>query len=113
MYTIVRNRSLNHLRSVQTRQSSIQAMPTPTESSAAAHVDERIDAEAMGQRIREWIKEMPPKRQEAFQLSRFDGLSHAEIADIMQITPRTVTNHIMMALQHVRDRLRAFEAEGG
>lgn len=112
LYTMVRNRSLNHLRLVQTRQSKIEAMST-MDSPPPVQADERIDADALARRIRKWINELPPKRREAFELSRFDGLSHAEIAEVMGITPRTVTNHIMMALQHVRDRFKNFQAEGG
>jgi len=76
------------------------------------NADELLDAEDLGVRIREWISELPPKRREAFQLSRFDGLSHEEIAEVMNVAPRTVTNHIMLALQHLRDRLRTFQTSG-
>lgn len=32
-------------------------------------------------------------------------LTHDEIADVMDIAPRTVTNHVTKALQTLRDRL--------
>jgi DNA-directed RNA polymerase specialized sigma24 family protein len=40
-------------------------------------------------------------------------LSHEAIAEVMDLTPRTVTNHIMLALQTLRDRLEKFQAIGG
>jgi RNA polymerase sigma-70 factor (ECF subfamily) len=111
MYTIVRNRSLNHLRQVKTHESTVAAMPSP-ELSAQPGPEELLDAEDLRTRLLEWIGELPPKRREAFQLSRFDGLSHEEIADVMNVAPRTVTNHIMLALQHLRDRLNTFQTSG-
>ncbi len=44
-------------------------------------------------------------------LSRFEGLSHQEIAAVMEISPRTVNNHIVQALKTLRDRIRAFEPD--
>ena len=111
LFTIVRNKSLNHLRQQRTRESWIAAMP-PSESARQPTPEEMIDAESLKERLREWIADLPPKRREAFQLSRFEGLSHEEIADVMNLAPRTVTNHIMLALQQLRDRLRAYQASG-
>ena len=113
MYTMVRNRSLNHLQLVKSRQAGIEAMSTAMDPTVPAQAEDNLAAEALGKRIREWINELPPKRREAFRLSRFDGLTHEEIADVMEIAPRTVTNHIMLALQYVRDRLRVYRSEGG
>ncbi|MFB6272415.1 MAG: sigma factor-like helix-turn-helix DNA-binding protein, partial [Salinibacter sp.] len=45
----------------------------------------------------------------ALVLSRFDGLSHEEVADVMDISPRTVNNHIVRALKHLRGRIRDYE----
>lgn len=111
LYAIVRNGALNHVRRVKTQEARLADMP-PTSAAVSPDVDERIDTKELGDRIREWILEMPPKRREAFQLSRFDGLSHEEIADVMELAPRTVTNHIMLALQFLRDRLQAYQTNG-
>jgi RNA polymerase sigma-70 factor (ECF subfamily) len=41
-------------------------------------------------------------------LSRFEGLSHEEIASLMDLAPKTVNNHIVLALQHIRKKLDGF-----
>ena len=64
----------------------------------------------LGARIHQWISDLPPRRREAFQLSRYEGLSHEEIAQVMNLTSRTVSNHIMLALVYLRKRLRALES---
>ncbi len=64
----------------------------------------------LGTRIHQWISELPPRQREAFQLSRYEGLSHQEIAQVMDLTSRTVSNHIMLALVYLRKRLHALES---
>lgn len=64
-----------------------------------------MDSDALRTRMRAWIDDLPERQREAFRLSRFDDLTHDEIADVMDIAPRTVTNHVTKALQTLRDRL--------
>ena len=37
------------------------------------------------------------------------GLSHEEVAEAMDVSPRTVNNHLVKALRTIRDRVRAYE----
>ncbi len=37
------------------------------------------------------------------------GLSHEEIATLMDLAPKTVNNHIVLALQHLRSHLKEFQ----
>ncbi|RYC70955.1 MULTISPECIES: RNA polymerase sigma-70 factor [Spirosoma] len=48
------------------------------------------------------IKSLPPQNQRVFMLSRFDGKSHAEIARLLSISPKTVEVHIHKALRLLR-----------
>ena len=76
---------------------------------AAHHPPQRLDAELLATRMRDWIDALPDRRREAFHLSRFEGLKYAEIAQIMDVSVRTVENHIRLALQHLRDRLHEYD----
>lgn len=109
LYTIVRNTAFNHMNSVRREQSyrSEEAVP---ETAETVRVDDNLDAQELQSKIRTWISELPPRRQEAFRLSRVNGLSHEEIASVMGLAPRTVTHHIMLALQHLRARLAIHQA---
>lgn len=53
-------------------------------------------------RIQRAIESMPATRKEIFQLSRFEHLSYREIADKLSISPKTVENHIHLALKTLR-----------
>jgi len=53
-------------------------------------------------KILEWIQELPERQREAFELSRYEGLFHHEIAGVMQVSVKTVNNHLTAALKHLR-----------
>lgn len=51
------------------------------------------------------INELPPKRKTVFLLSREQGLRTDEIAEKMEITKKTVENHLNLALRYLREKL--------
>ena len=48
------------------------------------------------------VSEMPEKRREVFILSRLHGMSHKEIAEKLNVSAKTVENHINFALRELR-----------
>lgn len=108
LYRTVRNLALNQLRDDQTRR---QLLADPSAAAIGARprdparADEQVEAAELADRLRAFIAELPPRQREALLLSRFDGLSHQEIADVMGCAPRTVNNHLVRALEHLRARL--------
>ena len=60
------------------------------------------------ERISEAIESLPEKCQKVFIKSRFEGMKHSEIAQVFQISKRTVDNHISNALQHLKLHLKEF-----
>jgi RNA polymerase sigma-70 factor (ECF subfamily) len=104
MYQMVRNYSLNHQRQVKRHRSEEIDAEHPSVSFDTMN-EEKLDAADLGERIHRWIDDMPTRRREAFMLSRYEGLSHDEIAAMMDLAPKTVNNHIVLALQHIREKL--------
>ncbi|MDX1548370.1 MAG: RNA polymerase sigma-70 factor [Rhodothermales bacterium] len=104
LYQMTRNTALNLLRYRRRHAADAldDALPVPAETPDAP---DALDADALERLLRGWIDELPPRRREAFVLSRYVGLSHQEIADAMDLAPKTVNNHIVLALQHLRSRL--------
>lgn len=51
------------------------------------------------------IDQLPEKRKAIFKLSRNHGLSNKEIADQLQLSIRTVENHIHKSLLFLKDRI--------
>ncbi len=108
MYQMVRNFALNHERQ-RKRHASEELEADHPSVGFDTLTDERLDADSLMEHLTHWIDGMPARRKEAFLLSRFEGLSHEEIASLMDLAPKTVNNHIVLALQHLRQQMQDFE----
>src|SRR5699024_9437308 len=64
------------------------------------------DVESLAQEkvkiIRKGIGELPKRRREIFRMSREDGLTYREIADILGISIKTVETQIGRSLKYLR-----------
>lgn len=107
LFRTVRNLALNRARDRRTRRDlltdyepDVYREPTP---------DAHAEGREFGRHLDAWISALPERQREALRLSRFEGLSHEEIADVMDISPRTVNNHLVKALKHLRDCTAAYE----
>ena len=103
LYTSVRNALLNRTRDARRRQELHDAMDAPA---APDRPDHETAAALLGAHVREALGALPDRQREAFGLSRFDGLTYAEIADVMGCSVKTVENHVGRALRALRDHLR-------
>jgi RNA polymerase sigma-70 factor (ECF subfamily) len=111
LYRIARNRAYNHERNKRTRTEKEEDVreETPAQPAPPTRPDTQADADRLEDRLWQWIGELTERQREALVLSRFDGLSHDEVADVMDISPRTVNNHIVRALRHLRGRIHDYE----
>jgi len=109
LYRIVRNRSLNYIRDHSSRIMGLEAMKEPKVEMSDLENNEQADQQL--QLLKQWIGELPDRRREAFELSRFEGLDHDEIAEVMEISPNTVNNHIVAALDHLNERHSEYRNE--
>lgn len=110
LYMMVRNTCLNHIKAkkgVELTENITRTLednqPLPGES--------KRSADELESHIANWIQELPERQQEAFELSRFDGLNHNEIAEVMDCKPRTVNNHIVNALNTLRSKVGRYIQE--
>ena len=65
-------------------------------------VDSHLTAEEKAERIREVVGNMPERRRRVFTLSRDEGKSNDEIAEILGIKKKTVENLMNAALKDIR-----------
>lgn len=54
------------------------------------------------------LEAMPAQRKKIFKMSREDGMSNSEIALKLNISKRTVENHLTLALRDLRKTMKAF-----
>jgi RNA polymerase sigma factor (sigma-70 family) len=64
----------------------------------ASSAEQNAEAEELIQRIERVLASANPRTREAFLLHRFEGLSHAQIAERFRISPQAVASHIAKAL---------------
>ncbi len=106
----VRNRVFNLARDRQTRRALLDAHAA--HASGASAPDELVHAAGLAERVEAFLAELPDRQRTALALTRVEGLSHAEAADAMGCSPRTVNNHIVRGLRTLRDRLAASDPDG-
>jgi len=58
------------------------------------------------EKIVQAIENMPDQQRKIFKMNRFDGLKYREIADLLNISIKTVENHIGNALKLLRNSFR-------
>lgn len=85
-------------------------MSPPTEdadeyASTAPGPEEAMQERQMVEGIHRALNQLAPRCKEVFILHRFKGLSHKEIADQLNIAPKTVENHMVNALLALRKNL--------
>jgi RNA polymerase sigma factor (sigma-70 family) len=59
--------------------------------------------------IQEILDVIPKKSRQAFELSRIDGLKYKEISVILNVSPKTVENHIAIALKYITRALASYK----
>lgn len=67
--------------------------------------DDYINEKELALQVEKQITKLPNKMREVFELSRNAGLSHRQIAEKMDLSEKTVRNHINHALRILRFKL--------
>lgn len=70
-----------------------------------SYIDEKVSVDELQMLIFKTVSRMPEQRRRIFTLSRYKGLTNAEIAESIGISIRTVENHITLALTDIRTML--------
>lgn len=97
LYAMTRNSAFLHMK---------KRRPTMTvddiDIAEEAVIESRLSAEEKKMRIREIVENMPERRKLVFTLSREEGKSNDEIAEILGIKKKTVENLMNAALKDIR-----------
>lgn len=106
LYRLTRNQALNarssrkaareRWRTAEEREPR-EGVPTPLEVTEGWILWERVEAV---------LEALPPRRREVFILARYHGHSYREIAEVLDVAPQTVANHMTAALEDLRNAIR-------
>lgn len=99
LYRAVRNESVNKIKRNRLNLVALDdwALAVPEESGGEEDRKQRRI-----RKIFQQIDALPANCKEIFMMSRMEGLSHKEIAGILDISPKTVENQIGIALKKIR-----------
>lgn len=74
-------------------------------ASSNYNLEEVIEFGDMLERVNQIVKELPPRKNEVYQLSRVNHLSYSEIAEKLNISAKTVENSINFSIKFIKSRL--------
>lgn len=99
---MVRNRSLNERRARKVRERFAPRVRRMETARRTANPAQEMAAREVEDAFREALASLSPRRREVFTLARFQGLSYAEIGEVLGSSPRTVANQMSAALKELR-----------
>ncbi len=68
---------------------------------------QKLEYNELQGKIEEIVLALPDRCREVFQLSRYEGKSHKEIASILEISTKTIENQMTKALRTLREGLKS------
>jgi RNA polymerase sigma-70 factor (ECF subfamily) len=101
LFTSVKNRCLNFIKKSKLDVTDINDESPVFDANVNAHTS--MVAKESEKRIHLLIDQLPKKCKQVFLMSRMYELSYKEIAEILEITPKTVENQISIALKFLKE----------
>lgn len=115
LVTILKNRAIDHLRRDARRLVALEDMAEMAvrnleiQISALEACDpNELFSEEIQRIVQETMNTLPEKTQEIFFLSRYENKTFKEIAEIVNLSPKTVEYHISQALKALRIALKDY-----
>ena len=102
----VKNHCLNFIKHNKVKETHVKNTLSELNNEAAVK-DSFIEIDLM-KKIEESINSLPEKRQEAFRLSREEGLKYREIAEKMGVSIKTVETQMGLAMKTLREKLKNY-----
>jgi len=113
--TIVKNRCLNYLQHKKVKLKVAQEMNEQAQWALSIRINtleacnpDKIFTQEILQIIDDTLKSLPKRTAEIFKMSRFDHLSHKEIAEKLNLSTKSIEYHISKTLGELRIHLKDF-----
>jgi RNA polymerase sigma-70 factor (family 1) len=105
LYTIARRLTLNVLRNAATADAAREKLWTDLKQ-AHNDTEEAILLADLETFTEQSLAKLPARQQLIFKLSRYEGLTHDQIAESLNISKNTVNNHLVEALKTLRKQFQ-------
>ena len=110
LFSAARNHVWSHFSKQRVRRDFAEVERATAARSQAPRAIEKLQGDALARAVALWIGELPPRRREVFELSRYHHMTYQEIADHLGISIKTVETQMSRTLKHLRERLGTFDA---
>jgi RNA polymerase sigma-70 factor (family 1) len=100
LYRAVRNGALNALRDGRRR------VPLKERVYEATGIEQEVEAADLARAVARIVARLPERCREVFRLNRYHHLTYAEVAQVLNISAKTVEVHMARALRELRARLK-------
>jgi RNA polymerase sigma-70 factor (ECF subfamily) len=107
LFRIGYTRALNYFRDTASVDGDAELDLRPDASTPAPDDDAQI--QLLRETVDDAIEQLPERRRAAFRLCFIEGLTYREAADALDVTRKTVENHISHALRDLRETLDGYE----
>ena len=107
LYRAVHNESLNFLKHQKVK-AGHQLHVAYSMKNKTEHGQGKVMRKELENKFREALNELPEQCRTVFQLSRFEDMKYKDIADKLNISIKTVENHMGKALKLLRTKLVDF-----
>lgn len=107
LFAAVRRRALSQLRHLAVRRRSAPHLTLEANARSDPPAEAWFEADELRLRFERALATLPPRTREAFVLSRGEGMSYAEVALRMGVSPKTVGVHIGKSLAVLRKAITA------
>lgn len=114
LFTIARNRALDHLRLKREKQRRLEdTLEIEPSAVVAPNPEAHLDFLRRSEKVREVVSALPAEERRAIELAFFDGMSHSEVAAALAKPLGTVKSWIRNGLIRLREELAAKEMPPG
>ena len=106
LFKMIRNASLNQIKHISIREDYKAYNERVNQESET--VEDQIEFNELQDKVSAVIQKMPPQRKRVFEMSRFEGLKYREIAEHLNLSVKTVENHMGSAIKYLRTELKEY-----
>ncbi len=105
LFTIAYNATMSLLRKRMTEAKSREYLKSVQQIEGAEEVIEELQFKELNDQLESLLERLTPRQKEIFHLSREEGLTHAEIAQKLNISESTVNNHLVTILKFLKNNI--------
>lgn len=108
LFRAVKYEAIDHLRHKRTEEQYIEKFSELRNPYVDPQISYKSEESEFISAARQAIEELPERARVVYKLSRLEGLTYKEIAEVLEISPKTVESHMSRALGFLRERLSKY-----